>query len=252
MRNFKAVIHSMFFLVVALLTIFSVPFDSQAVDKNGDLIKAARIGDIPAIKNLLEAGADVNAKDERDRTALNLALSLENPEAAKLLINKGADVTIKDSFGGLTPLEEASAQGYTEVAELILQKLKDKTDKNPALLNAVINSRLDTAKMLLNNKADPNFKDSSGNSALNLAKPSNIEMLGLLLDAGANINALDQNKQTVLMSASYKGDVNLVKYFLSKKADVNIKGLRDMTALDFAKQMDNTEVIKLLQSAGAK
>lgn len=50
------------------------------------------------------------------------------------------------------------------------------------------------AKLLLNNGADPNFKDLNGNSALHLAVLSNhIEMVTLLLKSGASVKNEDNN-----------------------------------------------------------
>jgi len=51
------------------------------------------------IKFLLERGADVNAKDSNGRTALMWAVKGKQAPIAKLLIEKGADVNAKDNFG---------------------------------------------------------------------------------------------------------------------------------------------------------
>ena len=62
----------------------------------GELYDAAKSGDIVKARQLLQQGADVNAKDQFLRTPLHVAASEGNAEVAKLLIEKGADVNARD------------------------------------------------------------------------------------------------------------------------------------------------------------
>ncbi|MBC8245718.1 MAG: ankyrin repeat domain-containing protein, partial [Verrucomicrobia bacterium] len=65
--------------------------------------KAARVGHIEAVKQHLEAGTDVNAKDGGGWTPLHHAVEAGHKEIAELLIANGADVNAKDKLGW-TPL----------------------------------------------------------------------------------------------------------------------------------------------------
>ena len=67
---------------------------------------AAKAGNIEAVKQHLDAGADVNAKGERDRTPLHEAAWNGHKEVAALLIANGADVNAKD-VDGETPVDFA-------------------------------------------------------------------------------------------------------------------------------------------------
>jgi ankyrin repeat protein len=95
--------------------------DVNAKDVDGltPLMKTARFSSIPAITSLLiEKGADVNANDMYCRTPLMFAAAYSStPEIVSLLIEKGADVNATDNFGK-TPL---SLTTHPE----ILQLLKD-------------------------------------------------------------------------------------------------------------------------------
>ena len=71
------------------------------------LRKAAKEGNIEAVKQHLDAGTDVNAKDSFDGTPLLRAASWGYTEVAALLIAEGADVNAKDSLTGETPLDAA-------------------------------------------------------------------------------------------------------------------------------------------------
>ena len=84
--------------------------------------KAAEEGNIEAVKQHLDAGADVNAKEVGDKwTPLHNAAWGGHKEIAELLIAKGADVNAKDDEG-MTPLHPAAAVGHREIAVLLIAK----------------------------------------------------------------------------------------------------------------------------------
>ena len=85
------------------------------------LIRAASNGDIEGVKQLLAAGADVNAKYKDGFTPLHRAAREGQKELAELLIAKGADVNARDDIGR-TPLYYAAVQGQKEIAELLIAK----------------------------------------------------------------------------------------------------------------------------------
>ena len=71
------------------------------------LIKAAKEGNIEAVKQHLAAGTDVNAKNKYGSTPLHYAAREGYKEIAELLIANGADVNAK-YFDGPTPLHFAA------------------------------------------------------------------------------------------------------------------------------------------------
>ena len=85
---------------------------------------ASRYGIIEAIKRHLDAGTDVNAKDEDGYTPLYAVAGGGHKEIAELLIAKGADVNPKREDGA-TPLLIAAVAGHKEVAELLIAKGAD-------------------------------------------------------------------------------------------------------------------------------
>ncbi|MBU4320334.1 MAG: ankyrin repeat domain-containing protein [Nitrospinae bacterium] len=88
------------------------------------LSTAAKRGDINAVKELLNQGADVNEKNDSGNTALMSAALEGHPEAVKFLIEKGADVNAKNNRGW-TPLFYAAAFGKTDTAKLLIGKGAD-------------------------------------------------------------------------------------------------------------------------------
>ncbi len=62
------------------------------------LVGAAEAGDLTALRRLLDAGAAVDTRDARRRTALLAATHANRIDAARLLIERGADVNAKDQM----------------------------------------------------------------------------------------------------------------------------------------------------------
>ena len=82
------------------------------------LCAAAFAGDVDHVRRLLESKADVNERDEKDRTPLMLAACGGNLEAAWLLVDAGANMDLWD-IAGLTALEMAQERGHDELIELL-------------------------------------------------------------------------------------------------------------------------------------
>ena len=79
-------------------------------------------GNIEAVKQHLDAGADVNAKGKYGRTPLHYAASRGLKKIIELLIARGADVNTKIEVGdykGQTPLDGAIQWNRTETADLL-------------------------------------------------------------------------------------------------------------------------------------
>ena len=77
-------------------------------------------GDLPGVSRALEQGADVNAKDEYNNTALNSAALWGHADVVKRLLEAGADIENPGSGGGLTPLAIAASHDYYDVAKVLL------------------------------------------------------------------------------------------------------------------------------------
>jgi ankyrin repeat protein len=105
---------------------------------------AAREGHEAAIRQLLDAGADVNAVDKMTEdnsvpdgwTPLHLAAPAGKTKAAKLLLDKGADANATDENGKLTPLHYTAWGGDIELVKVLLvgkagRRLQDANGRTP-------------------------------------------------------------------------------------------------------------------------
>src|SRR5437870_734100 len=94
-------------------------------DKRGStlLMHAAAFGSVEAVKLLLDAGADVNAKNSVDASALIWGAA--DAAKARMLIEKGADVNAKSKLGRTPLLVAATCDGCTETVRLLISKGAD-------------------------------------------------------------------------------------------------------------------------------
>ena len=98
---------------------------------NAALYDAARNGKYEDVKNLVEKGADVNAKSNYNRTPLHAAALNGHYEVVKHLVEKGADVNAKDNYNK-TPLQIATRQRHEEIVAYLtrIQAEKEASARN--------------------------------------------------------------------------------------------------------------------------
>ena len=136
----------------------------EAADDKGrsDLHHAATLN-LPALTtSLLDSGMDVNTKDKEGMVPLHIAAMENEVEVPKVLLHHGADVDTKDK-DGLTPLHIAAARNSLAVAEFLLQNGADINAKNyynglTPLHIATMRNVVEAAEFLLHNGADADAK----------------------------------------------------------------------------------------------
>jgi ankyrin repeat protein len=96
------------------------PKEAQHWLRISPLHEAARKGDVPEAKKLLEAGADLTARDEHLRsTPLAWAAKFGQLEMVKFLLRQGAPKSLPDDADWATPLAWATRRGHDEIARLL-------------------------------------------------------------------------------------------------------------------------------------
>lgn len=160
------------------------------------LIAAAYANDVDEARRLIEAGADVNAKDETVQSAYLIATSEvgDDPRLLELTLANGADVRSLDSYNG-TGLIRAADRGFTTIVARLLETDIDADHVNrlgwTALLEAIILGDGDAAhvavvRQLVEAGADVSLADSQGVTPLAHAEQREYaEMVEILRSAGA-------------------------------------------------------------------
>ncbi len=186
------------------------------------LIASARYGDVVMMNKLLNEGARVDEPNEGVWSATPLFWSLYECkfETAKILLAKGAKATAKDSYG-YSALQVAAGckNAETSVIEDLIQKgadVRHKSDKDgyTSLHDACMSGTPDVVKLLIDKGADVNAADKKGTTPLMLAVKSNsIPKVEILLERGADIHLLDKKKKTAksYVKGLLKKDKNMME-----------------------------------------
>ena len=111
----------MVLLTLSLISNVALAQNSEA-ELNDKFWEAVRQGDLATVTALLDQGADVNAKFRYGSTALFKAAERGHTEIVKLLLARGADVTVKDTFYNATAMTWALSNDHPETVRALLEK----------------------------------------------------------------------------------------------------------------------------------
>jgi ankyrin repeat protein len=233
------------------------------------------------VRRMIEAGAEVNARDGDGETPLTRAV-MSNPDiqVVSLLIGAGADVNAKATTG-FTPLRLAIINDNPEAASLLLQagaaalpedfdavrqnsKLKDsavykeleKAHTAEMLLKTASHATPEEVSRLIKEGAQVNVRDQNEMSPLMLAAHFNDNpgVLHILISAGADIHAHDRHAQTALtLAASHNGNSEVLRTLIDLGAGASVKPGKGVKWFDLAltaARNPNPEVARILIEMG--
>lgn len=129
------------------------------------------------------------------------------------------------------------------------------TEDRELFFKSAAGANLEQLEALLEKEgADINIKSHPcGLTALMIgARAGHIEVVEILIDAGADIDLQNQRGRTALMFASSRGHLDILKLLVSKGADINLKDQQGNTALIHAQHRRFKEIIDFLKEAGAQ
>jgi ankyrin repeat protein len=192
--------------------------DIEARDNNNEtaLYHAAMKNRCQIAKMLLREGADTTAIAEDGQTALYKAGGRGYEEMVRALLNYGANPSIGRGVSGETVLYKAARKGYTEVVYLLLQYGADPNLSNDTK-DWQAGSTMDTIIWLLRPEESP--RNVYGQCPLyTAAEQGRGEIVGMLLNCRAEVNAKTKKGDTALYAAAGKAHKDVVSMLLKHGA----------------------------------
>lgn len=190
--------------------------NAKCAQGNTPLIKSAQAHEVDACRFLIEAGADVHARNNTGETALHYS---QDERVISLLLQAGAKIDAQNN-NGWTPLH-----------------------------CHVHNSHLQAAQYLIGNGSDVNARSLDGGAPLHYA--SNVEIIVSLLQGGSDVNAKMEDGYTPLHCRALKGDRLACQELIHGGAKLNALGAMNDTPLLCASKNKHIDAVILLLDAGA-
>ncbi len=227
----------------------------------GPLHDAVKDGDIAQLQKLVAAGEDLEAQDKFVGTALHWAALAGNADAARILIEAGADLNTHARADGTTALHVAAQRGSVEVAAVLIEAGAETVSRDTAggtpLHQAAGNDRVGMAALLLDAGADFSARArTEGLTPLHAAAHSNASgIIELLARSGIDIDEKLPSGLTPLSHAAGHANAGAVRTLVELGADVNgapdVDPVFPSTPLEQAIAKGLEEIVAILRAAGA-
>ncbi|KXT04375.1 hypothetical protein AC578_3584 [Pseudocercospora eumusae] len=232
--------------------------DSEASSFDADALHNAIISnDTATLTQLLSQGADPTTTfGELQRTPLHLAAHLNHHTCISTLLDHGAVMITEDAKGD-TPLHLAAWAGNVETLNILVSHGADVDwlsgrDGYSPLWCAISAHQIDAARLLLKHGARVSLKANGLMPLHQAAVTSQSAMCELLIDRGAKIDCLDDDRNTPLHYASACGSIASVKALLRAGADIEAEQTYGLRPVHWAAHKNHVEVVEFLLDHGAK
>ncbi len=216
-----------------------------------------RSGDADGIRAALLNGADVGVKDQKDGSALRIAVKNRDAGIARILLDAGADPNEASDYG-VTLLHEAARTGASEVVDLLLR-----AGASPMAVNHWGRTPLMEAAM----RAAPSKTTDeaaaaqivadrllAGGATMDVAEAILLRrrpVAETMWQDGLPVHFAGVSGMTALHAASVIGDGELATQLLNRGANISVVDKANNTVLHYALEAENDELVSLLLDWGA-
>ncbi len=209
-------------------------------------------GDLNTVVLFVNAGMDLETKNEQGWTPLMVALFEGREDVGLFLIKKGANVSFSDR-SGYRPIHWAAFKGYTTVIDEIVERSGDvNVETNygwTALLQAASLGHVATVTSLLRQGAKANSRDNEGAAAIHKAASNNhVEVALALVLGGAARDLSGPDQATAMHIAARLGYEDTVEALLELGCSQATKDAHGATPLHLAAGNNHMVVLEQLIS----
>ena len=207
---------------------------------------ASYYGGFKVAQLLLNRGVNINVRDKTGRTPLHEVLTnLDNSfldyfvDAVRFLLDHGADVDAEDDNRS-TPLHVISQYGNVKVTRLLLEHgahvdARDNDESTP-LHFALRCKNIEVARLLLDHGANINARNKEDQTPVHVLlaikkRYLDVDNIRFFLERGADVDAVDNDHSTLLDKASFNGKVEVAQLLLERGANINTRNKRGHTPL---------------------
>ena len=209
------------------------------------------------LERFLKSGGDINFRNIRGKTLLNISVENNDIQMLEALIKIGADIHLKNKKGE-TNLH-LSAKTNSPRVLLALLKHKAKIDSTTTLYTempihyaAKRGYNHHVLALVEHKPSHINSVTNQGYSALHLATTNGHQSTVLaLIDAGANVDQLTSSNDSALHLAIRNRQVNIARSLIDSGVKLNGRNAHNQTPLSIAKEEGIQELIRVLESNNA-
>jgi ankyrin repeat protein len=253
----EAILHNRPATVALLLERKADPNGTHSAEGRSPLHEAAIVAGADVVEKLVNAGAEPGKPDSYGMTPVELALAHHNIPAISALIR------LAQENPGAEPLLEKVARraigaSQSETFRMMVDggfDFKGPTQAHSTYLHeAALKGQLKIVQLLLERGASVDGVDATRATPLHQAAlGGNPQVVKLLIERGAQVDARDADEAaTPLMMAASLDRSEAAAVLIAKGADPVLRDRLGRSALDRARQTDDSALIDLLQHAVAK
>jgi ankyrin repeat protein len=233
-------------VITSILLFFLV---GSAPGRESDSLDSAILaGDLEMVRSLLDAGAEVDAKDLRNETPLHKAALAGQGRIVDLLLERGAPVDVQADKTLWTPLHSLACAGDQAGIAISLVEAgadpnaRDKWGRTPLHWFAM-DGYCETVEVLIGAGADPDAQDSDGFTPLHRVAMQGHGCVSTLLRKGADVHKRSSRTGwTPLHCTAYGKGYQVARQLLMAGANLFARDHENRTAVDMAAYTSNREL----------
>ena len=204
-----------------------VDINTSNVDGLTALHQSCIDNNLNMLEYLLKRNADINCQDNEGWTPLHAAASCGNLDIVKYLLSHGAIVDVCNN-GGELPIDIAEGEDIIAVLDNDMRRkgIDDQQARNyeHQLMIKHAQDLTQSNRNHLKTSPDEIVHQRTGATALHVAAAKGyLDVIELLIRAGANVNAIDNDGWTPLHAAAHWDKHDIIAFLIDKHADLDIK-----------------------------